>query len=1034
MNQEIESWIFEKIKKGEAILFLGAGASFGAKMNGDDAKISGEILKEGISDTFLGGKKKTENLSKVAELAKTYSSLYEVQKFVRDIFNPLQPADFHKRVSSFRWHSIFTTNYDLVLERAYDQTPNKLQILQPILGDNEQIDHVLRDSTSLAYFKLHGCITRINDEKLPLILAREQYAKYKSNRERLFEAFRGFAKEYPIIFCGYRIDDSHIEQILFSLDGSITRPRFCIVDPSLDAMDIKYWSGRNFAVYNGTLSGFVGELEQKISKNQRLLSSLSTPNSLSFHGLIAPGKSLSYGLTNYVASQLQHIHSLIAAESEGAIEFYRGYATGWSAYRENLDVVRTINKELAKDLVTQSVTGASVKLYLVKGYAGCGKSVALRRLAWDLAADQNAAVFYLPKNASFIFEYALELVDILEVNPIFIIDDIVDSSEEISKLNKAANSVGKPIRIVSSARTNEWNSRNKKAGVSPIAEYEIGDLRHSEIESLVDKLETNNCLGVLTGRPKDEIVDIFKDLASKILIVALYEATSGKSFESIISDEFQRIPSEEARLLYLDVCTLNRFNVPVRAGLISRISEIRIETFRERFFEPLEHIIRTQWLHRERDYAYEARHSWVARVVFENAFKTQEEAGRQIIRVIKGLNPAFETDDIALTELIRGRTLADVFGDKAIVSRIYEEAATPTIDQSFVYHQRAVFELNHKGGDLNAALRFIQLAEKNWDGGTNFSMLHTKANIFRKLSIAARNISERDAFRTEAKIILNKLIDKKHAKDSRAFSTLCSIYLDEIEERVKDLSSDTLETRARRELMAKFEKVISTGLQLFPNDPHLASAQSRFWDILKNREKAIDVLKKAWTENSDDESLCGRYARYLEKSNDFDEALLVLRRGLHSAPQSKQLNFQYAKLLIRVVGEKSAVEIIAKLKRSFSSGDSNHLARFWYARQQYLWGDRKIAKLTFFDLRQDSGAFSIDVDGVRTGSRYRATIKSDRGTYCFLYSSELDDMVYCRYDKLINIDADQISVEDLVEFELSFSTHGPCALEVVKVA
>ena len=82
--------------------------------------------------------------------------------------------------------AIVTTNYDLIVEKAYQAEKDSLQKLATVLGDNEHLEGILKDPDNVPYLKLHGCITRINNNKLPLILASEQYAKYKKNREKIF--------------------------------------------------------------------------------------------------------------------------------------------------------------------------------------------------------------------------------------------------------------------------------------------------------------------------------------------------------------------------------------------------------------------------------------------------------------------------------------------------------------------------------------------------------------------------------------------------------------------------------------------------------------------------------------------------------------------------------------------------------------------------------------------------------------------------------------------------------------------------------
>jgi hypothetical protein len=88
----------------------------------------------------------------------------------------------------------------------------------PFIKDGQKFNTTLKNTVNgLAFLKLHGSIDRIDDSDIPLILSKEQYAKYLNNRRRLFNIFQNYGYEYPIVFCGYSIDDAHIQQILFDL-------------------------------------------------------------------------------------------------------------------------------------------------------------------------------------------------------------------------------------------------------------------------------------------------------------------------------------------------------------------------------------------------------------------------------------------------------------------------------------------------------------------------------------------------------------------------------------------------------------------------------------------------------------------------------------------------------------------------------------------------------------------------------------------------------------------------------------------------
>jgi len=160
---EVSSWMIDKITKGDAILFLGAGAAYGALDKNQKASISGNELRDRLSDKFLGGKEKSKALVQIADYAKSEANIKEVQSFIKKQFQNLQPALFHKLIPTFRWHAIFTTNYDLIIERAYDQVTERVQTLSPIIRDGSQFSDAISNPENLPYFKLHGCINIIDD-------------------------------------------------------------------------------------------------------------------------------------------------------------------------------------------------------------------------------------------------------------------------------------------------------------------------------------------------------------------------------------------------------------------------------------------------------------------------------------------------------------------------------------------------------------------------------------------------------------------------------------------------------------------------------------------------------------------------------------------------------------------------------------------------------------------------------------------------------------------------------------------------------
>jgi hypothetical protein len=176
----IPASLIEAVRDQRAILFLGAGASQGAIHPSNETVPTGESLRDMISEKFLAGQLKSKPLMAVAALAANEVGLSCFQKFIHDILEPFWPGRHHLLLPTFRWKALVTTNYDLIVERAYQQVSSSLQTIVKTVKDGDSFDARMSAATHpVGYYKLHGCIESYTDETIPLILSNEQYNSYK---------------------------------------------------------------------------------------------------------------------------------------------------------------------------------------------------------------------------------------------------------------------------------------------------------------------------------------------------------------------------------------------------------------------------------------------------------------------------------------------------------------------------------------------------------------------------------------------------------------------------------------------------------------------------------------------------------------------------------------------------------------------------------------------------------------------------------------------------------------------------------------
>jgi len=163
-----------QIREGRVVVVLGAGASLDSTdEHGNHPPRTGDLISA-LSDRFLGKKFKDLGLNQVAEYAINETDLMSVQEFIRELLTPFKPSRAHRLLPSFVWRGIATTNYDRLIELAYESEPNALQTPRVFIENGDRVDDKMRDRRAVMLLKLHGCITRTTRPECPLILTTEQ--------------------------------------------------------------------------------------------------------------------------------------------------------------------------------------------------------------------------------------------------------------------------------------------------------------------------------------------------------------------------------------------------------------------------------------------------------------------------------------------------------------------------------------------------------------------------------------------------------------------------------------------------------------------------------------------------------------------------------------------------------------------------------------------------------------------------------------------------------------------------------------------
>lgn len=1027
---DIPEQLFSEIQAGRCILFLGRDTATYTRHPDGKRYPSETDLATALATQFLGPAYQQRSLGEVVELAISEHDYKAVHGFVADLLAGFLPGAGHLLIPSLHWQAIAGTTVDLAVERAFERSKHPLQNCRPFTRNGEKIAESLHDSNDLMYLKLHGSITHAQTDATALLLTTDQYPTHRASRSRLFERLQEFALEFPIIALGGSLSDSDLRALLQVLSSlPLARPMSYVVAPAFSPADERFWASRKFHSIKAHFDEFLKTIDAKISREGRKLAPLLTNDHAILRRSILPGKArLSQDLAQALERDLDYIYPGYTTAYCNPKEFYKGYLQDWSPIAQDLDVKRSLTEEILTDvfLPSEEEMVKGQQLYVLKGHAGSGKTVLLRRLAWDAAQVFDKLCLYTRCNELPSLNIIQQVCELTRQRVFLFIDRVGEAHDQIERLLSAAERKNLPLTIVGGIRSNAWNIHRDQLEPLTSITYELEYLTNTELEDLVIVLDKHRSLGRLEGLTKREQVEALAKRAGRQLLVALHEATLGRAFGDIVFDEYRSIGSAQAKALYLTVCVLHSLNIPVRAGLISRVHQVPFSQFKNELFAPLDSIVYTRPSNAYKDFEYVSRHQHVAELVVERALLDGQARFDEYARIVGHLDIDYDTDRDSLYALLSAKHLRRSFADEQIARNLYATAERRFPDHGAVSHQHAIFEMSARPPAFDKAAELLQRALQLEPWSRNIK--HSLAELAMKRAEHSSEPTGRTRYRSEARRLLNQTEDPR-AGESYTYHSRLKLLLDEL----KDMEGDTNDV-AFEEKVKEIEKATITALGTFPGNPHLLEAQSRFYAYLNELPRAHAALRSAYERNRHSPYLALSLARLYEKRGDAVSGLKVLREAVDSSPHDKELNFELAKHLIATRARSEDIKY--HLRRSFVLGDGRHDAQYLYARFLYSQGDVEESKNIFSRLRDAElpegvkrrhGHSILDAD---TPARFSGSLASLDASHAWVQRDKSQDLVFCHSNNSRGVDWSRLRVGMRITFEIGFNFRGPLALNV----
>jgi tetratricopeptide (TPR) repeat protein len=1007
------------LESGNCVLFLGAGIGEHARAADGKPAPDAPALAKDLAAEFSVEADDVSDLSRVAGIVELRRGRPELQGFLAKRLANLEPDDTLRWLFTIRWAAIFTTNYDRVIERAYELVSNPPQKSVTLTMTSDLVRHDPRFEVPICH--IHGALF---DSRSPQILITEDdYTRFRERRRMLFEFLKiEFAKS-PVLYIGYSNRDPNWKMLIGELKSEFypaPLPQSYRIAPRTDPLEAELLKAKNIETLDCTL--------QEAVDAAKLLVSTAPPDSSRYRTVkkevpsdLQEAFDNNPAATARLLSSWTYVNQAPFHETPNIRAFLRGDRANWALVGSGEVFERDIEESIYEDLLDFATTSSrKPRALIVLAPAGYGVTTLLMTLAARLVKDNAGPVYSLRPGSSALegdIEYAVTL---LEGRSFLFVNNAADYVTAIQTMLSRLKDLESPAMFVLGERLNEWRQGHGKFSVK---EYQIESLSDPEISRLLDLLEKHAELGALSPLPRDLQVAAIKQKHGKELLVALREATEGKSFDAILEDEFRGIQSSTARRLYLAVCCFHQHGAFARDALLAQLLDVPLIQLYQEANAGTEGVVIHECVNQAREaYGARTRHRTIASIVWERC-ASAEEKDALLNSALSSLNLNYGQDAAAFESFIRDDYTIDQIRTLDGKIRFFETACKKDPDSPYVRQHYARMLMREGRSEL--ALGQVDLAIKM--NPQVRVLYHTRGMVLKELALSVNtaDIARRRLAQSETSFRRGLSL---YRRDEYCYQGLAQLYLGW----AKRASTPEEST----EYVMKAEQVVSEGLTQVKVRYGLWIESSNIEAYLGNEPSRVQALEQAVRDTPG--SIVSRYllGRAYRKAGRTDDVLEVLAPIIKNHHDEFRSFVEFA--LCLAIKNKSYDESIAVLKLSTLYGYSDPRFLATLGGMLFMSGEFSEARGVFEEsTKRDFTAEEMnkiqfcpwEMEDPNTPLRMNGKVVTRKAGYAFV-SCDGFPVFLCpgsKFDGLV------MEVGTIVSFQPAFSARGALAVAPLSI-
>ena len=565
-------------------------------------------------------------LSEVAQLVENRKSRRILIEAVQDALQGLAPTAGLLTLPDFDWLSIYTTNFDTLVEQSYRQNGRQLDVYR----SNYDVAAPRGERTPL--YKIHGCVTQDSafGHKSRMLITESDYDDYEQYRQTLFNALQQDMFTSDTVIIGQSLADRHLKDLakkVVTLRSQGISTRIFLLVHEFHPDRVELYSRLGIEVIHADLDRFLLAMLNSGKTTESPTYSTSTDNSLLTSGLV---------LTTI---DVGHAGALPA----NATRLFNGAPATYGDIRHGLTIPR-----VAESRLEDSLTGARGFFTVVEGARGVGKTTLARAFLLRLS-DRNISAWEHQSDSNLDVEAWLGVESRLRLSNrdgVLLIDDCSRHMREINQLVDKLAALDRPhLRIVLTADAAKWKISRKSAGFfSRGTHTRLSVLERGDLEELVGLVERRPEIKALVEQSflalgRTERLSRLTNKCSSEMFVCLKNIFGNDNLDDILLQEYFSL-STESQDVYRYVAAVQSLGGFVHRQLVMRILGLGATSL-DSILAHLEGIVFERVVDaRHGIFGWETRHDVIASIIAKLKFADQVELERLLIDLIDGLNPS----------------------------------------------------------------------------------------------------------------------------------------------------------------------------------------------------------------------------------------------------------------------------------------------------------------------------------------------------------------------------------------------------------